>query len=380
MGEEVQVVALDNGSHMIKAGFCGDDAPRTVFPSIIGRSNYQNIMSGMNERDYYIGDEALCRRDMLALKYPIKNGFIENWDDMEKVWHHTLHYEMRVEPKEKPVLLTESIYNTKPQREKTMQIMFETFEIPSFQFAYQELAAMYAAGRVTGVTVYSGHDMSTIFPIFEGHCCPKGVAKIDIGGSTITDYFINKLRYERGYDFSSNSEYYFINDIKEKLCYVAEDYDKELKKNMSELEKSYQLPDGNIVTVGKERFTAPEILFNPSILRMRSEGLQTKINQSIMNCDFEMRKDFYSNIVLAGGTTKFEGIQARLTKEIRDLAPSAFVEKVKVLAPPERKYSAWIGISILGSLSSFEDKWITKKEYDEFGPALVERRVMNIWA
>jgi len=140
----------------------------------------------------------------------------------------------------------------------------------------------------------------------------------------------------------------------------------------SSLEKSYELPDGNVITVGNERFRCPEVLFQPQFIGMESAGIHETTYNSIMKCDIDIRKDLYANIVLSGGTTMYEGIAERITKEITNLAPPSM--KIKVVAPPERKYSVWIGGSILASLSTFQQMWISKEEYEESGPGIVHRK------
>ncbi|KAF8176136.1 actin family [Mycena galopus ATCC 62051] len=327
---------IDNGSGMCKAG-C-EDAPRAVFPSLVGRPRQASVMVGFGNKDSYIGDEAQAKRGILALKYPIDHGIVTNWDDMEKIWHHTFFNELRVAPDEHP---------------KMTSIMFETFNVPAFYVQIQAVLSLYASGRTTGIVMDSGDGVSHVVPIYEGFSLPHAIRRMDIAGRDLTDHLVKNLA-ERGYPFKT-----------ERLCYVALDFEKELQlaAQSSAVEKSYELPDGQVITIGNERFRAPEALFRPSLIGSESAGVHETTYNSIQKCDLDVRRELYGNIVLSAD---------RMHKELSMLAPPSV--KVKVYAPPERKYSVWIGGSILTSLSTFQNLWISKQEYDESGPGIVHRK------
>ena len=376
MEEEIlgKPVVIDNGTGITKNGYAGEDQPRSVFPTLIGYPKYTSIMTDVEHytREYYIGEEALQLRGVLRLNYPIGHGIVEDWGAMEKIWHYTFYTDLRIDPAEHPCLLTEPPLNPRPNREKMCEIMFETFNTPAIYVAMQAVLSLYASGRTTGLVCDSGTGVTHVVPIYEGFALTHAISRLDLAGRDITEYLMRLLR-QRGYSLTTSAEKEIVRDIKEKLCYVALDPEKELKlaEKVSGMEKSYMLPDGETLTVGVERFLAPEVVFNPSAVGKESPPFDEVIVESVSKCDIDLRRDLYSNIVLSGGSTMFPGLKERLTREISEMIPENV--EVKIIAPPERMYSVWIGGSILSSLRTFQKMWVTRKEYKEIGPSVIHR-------
>ena len=292
-------------------------------------------------------------------------------------------------PEEHPVLLTETPLNSKPDREKMTQIMFETFNTPAMYIESSAVLSLYDYCRevfqFTGLVIESGDGVSHTVPVYMGCALPYATNRLDLAGRDLTDHLLSLLPYFR----RTNDNIEIAHDIKEKLCYVALDYEKEMQTaaSSSSLDKSYKLSDSQIrhksrsvtpltrplvdtITIGNERFRCPEALFQPSFLGMESAGIHEMCYDSIMKCDPDLRKDLYANIILSGGNTMFPGIAERIQREITALAPP----NMRVRAHPKRKYSTWLGGSVLASLSNFEHMWIFKQEYDESGPTIVHRK------
>lgn len=269
-------------------------------------------------------------------------------------------------PEEHPVLLTEHQTNPKVNREKTLQILFETFKVPSLYLAARPVLSLLAAGETSGAVFCCSNTVSCCIPVYEGHAIPHAQKHTFLAGRDVTDN-LGKRLINRGLSLSTLAEFRSVCDIKEKLCYVALDFEAEIKKsesNLSSLEQSYWLPDGREVTIDKERFQCPEGLFQPSLIDMDPPGIHEIIYYSITKCDKELP---LSNVLLTGGTTKLPGFTERMKKELTALlSPS-----IRIITGKDREHPVWVGGSILASLSTFQHMAISAQEYEEFGPRIV---------
>ena len=295
----------------------------------------------------------------------------------EEIWRHTFIKELGVISEEATVLMTEPPLNPRANREKIMQIMFEQFDVAAFYLAIDALLALYGSGRTTGLVISSGEGVTHTVPIYEGYAFPDAIKKLDIGGRQITDY-LQKLLV----DTMDNKDHFLwanfdiINTMKEKLCYVALDYDADMEKAKVsiELQKNYKLPDGKIIQVETERVQAPEIMFNPELIGLESDGLHQLLYDSIIKCNHDIRNDLSSNILLCGGNTMFDGFDERLLKELKKLID---YDGIRIIGTTDARYAAWIGGMVATSLSTFMENWISKDEYDESGPAIINPQYVS---
>jgi len=384
--DEKPAIIMDNGTGMMKCGLSGTDAPTVTFASCVGYPKNKAMMTGGN-KEYYVGEEAQQKRGILVLKFPLEHGVITNWEDMEKIWAHTFDNELRVvvggesedDEDVAGVLLTEAPMNPRENRERMTQIMFETFNARRFYVAIQAVLSLYASGRTTGVVVDCGDGVSHTVPIYEGYSMPHAIQRINLAGRDLTDY-ICKILTESKINLHTSAERMSAMKIKEELCYVSMNFEEEVD-NFAGKEKQFELPDMSIVTVHNQIIRCPELMFKPSLDGKEMMGLHELTKKTIDDCDLDVRKDLLANIVMSGGTTMFPNMPERLQAEVEKLVAEG--AKVKVIAPPERMISVWIGGSILASLSTFSRMWINQYSqpdasppitgYDEVGPRIVHQ-------
>jgi len=367
-----QPVVIDNGSGIMKAGFAGDESAKCVFPAYVGRPKHRRVMAGAAEGDVFVGTKAEELRGLLTLKHPMSHGIVDDWLDMEHIWQH-VYSTMKVTSEEHPVLLTEAPLNPRKNREKAAEIFFETFSCPALFVSAQAILALYASGRTTGVVLDAGDGVTHAVPVYEGFAMSHAVMRSDIAGRDVTEHLMLQLR-RAGHIFHTSAEKEVVRTIKETECYVAYNPQKEEHQEHEKTSAThpFKLPDGTSIHIGPERFRAPEILFHPNIIGSEYHGIHELLAYSINRSDLDLRKTLFSQIVLSGGTTMFQGFGDRLLSEVRKLAPKDI--KIRISAPPERKFMTWIGGSILASLATFKKMWVSKEEYEEDGFTILHKK------
>jgi len=381
-----QVVVCDNGTGFVKCGFADTNFPTAIFPCMVGRPilRFEEKIDNVELKDIMVGDEAAALRNMLQITYPIDNGIIRNWEDMQYVWDYTFQEKLKVTPSECKIMLTEAPLNPVANRKKMAEVMFEKHGFKAAYVSIQAVLTLYAQGLMSGVVVDSGDGVTHIVPVLEGYTFPSLTRRLDVAGRDVTRYLI-RLLLLRGYAFNRTADFETVRQIKEKLCYVG--YDLELEGRLSTettvLVDTFTLPDGRVIRVGGERFQAPEVLFEPRLLDVDGNGIAWQVFDSINKADMDNRKTFYEHIVLSGGSTMYPGLPSRLEKEIRKLYFEHVAKgKKDVLAkfrcriedPPRRKHMVFLGGSVLaGIMKDKYDFWMNIEEWKEQGENVLKK-------
>lgn len=365
------VVIIDNGSGVCKAGLSCDAKPRAMFPEAIGRPRaaWQTALGGPEK--VFFGDEVRDNFNKLVISYPLENGIIENFEHMELLWDYTFK-QLRVDPTQHPVLLTEPPYNPKPNREQMVEIMFEVFQVPTLNISVQGVLALLGQGRTTGLVLDSGEGVTHTIPIFDGYGLPHCINRLDLAGRELNT-LLGKLLSIDGHCFTKTAEQWAVRDMKEKHCYVALDPSSEFADSVG-----YHLPDGRDLILSDERWKCPEALFNPGLCGIESMGVAGLVWESISKCEIDVRTTLLSNVVLSGGCTMFPGFSERMVKELRTYAPAASQSKIRVLMSKDmdQKNAVWIGGQVSANIREVqEEMWMTIEDYDEYGVSYIHDKI-----
>ena len=412
----MEVIVIDNGSHLTKIGFAGDDAPRE-YRSIVSTPVKQPLRAGTNWRDWYAGYDVFETSDCWnwqRVQYPIINGIMNDWDKIDQIWHHGFYNVLRAAPEEHELLITESPFNTNDKREEMTQILFETFYIPTLCLENTATLALWGSGRTRGIVCDSGHDQTSIVAVTESEIIDKDYKhQIPVGGNDI-DQFLYKVFIDKGYDVKllEDMKVYetkhrkrgnVIMNIKHKLGYIAMDYRQEMKKDVGH---EYKLPDGKVIEIKEEIFRSVEGLFDPTIFGKECDGIDKALREMVLKVTKSTENaDICSDIVFCGGNTLFNGFESRLSESVghifrerdecllngylrenynekilyKDIVSTMYGymhKKINTVFQAERKYLSWLGASIYGSMChSFATNWIYRADYDEIGPSIIHRQV-----
>lgn len=419
-GDEVNALVFDVGTTSTRVGFAGEDTPKSMFPTSYGIDK---------ENNYFIGDAKLntWRADM-EIKNPMRDGLIHDWDAMEHIWQAAYNDMLHVNSTEHPLLCTEPAWNSPENREKLMELAFEKFQAPAFYVAKDAVMTAFSVGRATALVLDSGGCTTSAVPVYDGYVLKKGILHQSIGGDILTQQIRDHIKKELKLDVTplykiaskkpvpagaapqlqlrkrpnttqSFDDYQIsrvIHEYKESVSQVSEfTYDENLLSQRPQ--KPFEFPDGYNNSFGAERYRVPEIMFNPRHIRLppiepgkesqkipslgvspiqiqHSVGVTQLVFNSISACDMDLRPLLFNNVIVTGGNTLFPGFTERLSNDLPVLVPGS---KVKVHAAGnqvERKSSSWLGGSILASLGTFNQLWISKKEYEEIGPSIIETK------
>ncbi|AET40004.1 actin-related protein 2 Ecym_5237 [Eremothecium cymbalariae DBVPG len=381
-------IVLDQGTGFVKIGRAGENFPDYTFPSIVGRpilraGERSNISTPL--KDIMIGDEASNVRSYLQISYPMENGIIKNWADMEQLWDYAFYDQMKIPSTAgHKVLLTEPPMNPLKNREQMCEVMFEKYDFGGVYVAIQAVLALYAQGLSSGVVVDSGDGVTHIVPVYESVVLNHLTRRLDVAGRDVTRYLIDLLS-RRGYAFNKTADFETVRQIKEKLCYVSYDLDLDTKlaHETTTLVETYELPDGRVIKVGSERFEAPECLFQPSLVDVEQQGIGEMLFSTIQSADVDIISALYRAIVLSGGSSMYPGLPSRLEKELKQLWFTRVLKndparldkfKVRIEDPPRRKHMVFTGGAVLANIMADKDHmWLTKKEWEEMGPAAMSK-------
>ena len=370
--EQRPAVVMDNGSDLTKVGYSGHEAPRKVFSTLIGRPKAPGKSLGIDQLDYYVANEAETRRAKLRLNRPIVRGEVTNWLDLEDIWDHVYTNELRINPQLQPCLVSEEPRNSKGCREKAVEVMFETFGVPAFYLANSAVLSLYTSGLTTGLVLESGEGVTHAVPVYEGYCIPAAICRSELAGGDITEYLTDLMEIRLKRQFSGSESRKTIREMKEKLGYVALNFDTEMIKSNtdSSIETNFTLPSGEIITIGNERFRCSEALFQPALISSPSQSVQEMIYTAIRNAAGEIQPQLFGNVVISGGNTMWPGMEQRVVREMSRYAR----EGMNLNAAGERKYGAWLGGSVLTSLSTFQQLWVSRADYDDYGPTVIHSK------
>ena len=370
-------IIIDIGSEEVKAGFSGEEKPKLLFKNYFGEPKYKKVLRSYdndikNTNELFIGNECDKYLGLIKLRYPVNRGVFEKEEDIILLFNH-IFSKLDInsqEIQEHPILVTEPILNPKINRENIAKVLFDKLGASTIFFASQPILSLFSTSQMTGVILESGAGVTQTCAIYEGYSIPVSYERYNYGGKDVTEYLKNMLKM-RGYYFYNSSEIKFVNEIKEKMCYLEAnkkmDFPK-IKKIMNKNLFQYFLPDGNNISIDDEVTLAPEILLNPEYIGKEFLSFSEMISSSINKTDSNLKVNFYNNIWLSGGNTDFRDLKTRLFNELKFPKFETNIYENDKIKP---QYRCWVGGNIISILEIFKKMWVTKNDWNEKGSEII---------
>lgn len=405
-------IVIDNGTGYTKMGYSSNVEPQYIIPTLIATPQQEGgaairSAEGLNDLDFYVGNDAQDHAATYQINYPIKHGLVENWDNMEKLWQRCIFQYLRCEPEEHFVLLTEPPLNPPENREYTAEVMFETFNVPGLYIAVQAILALAASWTskqvtertLTGTVIDSGDGVTHVIPVAEGYVIGSCIQHIPLAGRDITN-FIQQMLRDRKEAIPPEDLLLVSKLIKERHCYCCPDIVKEFEKYDAEPAKYFRKFEGkNTRTnqkyeadIGYERFLAGELFFSPEIYDPKlSQSLPEVVDRAILACPIDTRRALLRNIVLSGGSTMFKDFGRRLQRDLKKRVDERIERNYKdnnlmteeknkidvnVISHHMQRFAVWFGGSMLASTPEFFRVCHTKAQYEEEGPRIARHNAV----
>ncbi|OOF96429.1 hypothetical protein ASPCADRAFT_206629 [Aspergillus carbonarius ITEM 5010] len=329
-----------------------------------------HLLRDKGQKECYLGDEVLSELQFLK-EHGIRGEL--RYKQIQKIWHEVITNKLHIPiDSQRPILLTESFLYYYPHIEDTAEWIFESLNPPSLCLYPSPVLSLHATGRTAGLIIQAGHRKTDVVAIQDGH--PIKWRQTHTAGDELTHYLIYKLS-ERGYELHTSVGYEHVRRIKESFCYVpdwGDEYER-FTESPKSFQRTYTLPDGQIITIDEERFRTGMAFLDPCTLGLKYASVAAIVFNTMQNDDKDLRTVLTKNIVLAGGTAHLPGIAQMLKKEVDDMPCVEYIP-AEIHTPPNPHLLAWIGGSMMAEHSSLKERWISRQEYEEFGHSIIKRK------
>lgn len=418
-GDEVGALVFDPGHYSLRVGYAGEDSPKAEIPAYVGTSPADAAPDAMDtatdgakmKKKYHIDTTSLnFPKQNMEISTYMKDGMIADWEMFEQVLDYSYKKIIQSQSEYHPVLFSEAPWNKKDRREQLCELMFEKYNVPAFFLVKNAVLSAFANGRSTALVVDSGSTHTSAVPVHDGYVIQHAIVKSPLGADFLTGqcqqflqdggleivppYMIkdkkevgegHKAQYTKKSNLPEVTKSWHdyqvkevVRDFQHEVLQVHDaPYQEEVVGQIPQV--NHEFPNGYNNEYGSERFKISEALFEPNFIRGANTGTMLGaghvVTTSVGMCDVDLRPALYGNVVVTGGNTCLNGFNERLNRDLSIKTPSTM--RFKLIAangPQERRYGSWIGGSILASLGSFQQMWVSKQEYEEGGKSQVDRK------